>query len=208
MLMARPVLAAATSRSVWRDRKAGICSTSTASAVGAHCSGKCTSVSTGQPVFLAHLGEDRQARLQAQAALAVDRGAVGLVERGLIDQADAELAGQLDQRVAHLQRMGAAFEHARPGDQGQRPVVADGDVADGDGARRGHGAIISKIASNSGNWLRFPLELGSFWLRFPRVFRGNRPKIGFVFAKKIRCPPAAGIRQSQYNAICVFVRSR
>ena len=51
MLIARPVLAAATSRSVCRDRKAGICSTSTASATRAHCSGSCTSVSTGRPTL-------------------------------------------------------------------------------------------------------------------------------------------------------------
>jgi hypothetical protein len=35
-----PVSPAATSRSVWRDKKAGICSTSTASAAGAHWSGR------------------------------------------------------------------------------------------------------------------------------------------------------------------------
>ena len=46
---ARPVLAAATRRSVWRQRKAGIWSTSTASATAAHWSGSCTSVITGQP---------------------------------------------------------------------------------------------------------------------------------------------------------------
>ena len=35
------------------------------------------------------------------------------------------LRGQLDQRMAHLQRMGAALERARPGDERQRPVIAD-----------------------------------------------------------------------------------
>ena len=50
MLMARPVAAAASSRSVWRDRKAGICSTSTASATGAHCASEWTSVRVGRPV--------------------------------------------------------------------------------------------------------------------------------------------------------------
>ncbi len=52
------------------------------------------------------------------------------------------LAGQLDQRVAHLQRMRAAFQHARARDQGQRPVVADGDIADMDVAGLGHGPLI------------------------------------------------------------------
>ena len=50
MLTARPVRAAATIRSVWRQRKAGICRMSTTSAAGAHWSISCTSVSTGRPV--------------------------------------------------------------------------------------------------------------------------------------------------------------
>src|SRR4051812_12406741 len=48
-LTARPVRAAASIRSVWRDRKAGICSTSATSATGAACSGAWMSVSTGTP---------------------------------------------------------------------------------------------------------------------------------------------------------------
>src|SRR4051812_37802004 len=47
---ARPVLPAARSRSVWRQRKAGICKTSATSAAGAHCDASWTSVSTGRPV--------------------------------------------------------------------------------------------------------------------------------------------------------------
>ena len=34
---------------------------------------------------------------------------------------------------------GAAFQRARPGDQRQRPVIAEREVADMDGARRFHG---------------------------------------------------------------------
>ena len=86
MLTGLPVAPAASSRSVWRHRKAGICSTSTTSATGAHCSVSCTSVSTGRPVRLAHFGEDRQPGLEPDAARAADRGAVRLVERGLVDQ--------------------------------------------------------------------------------------------------------------------------
>ena len=44
-----PVLAAATSKSVWRERKAGICNTSATSATGAHCHDSCTSVKMGKP---------------------------------------------------------------------------------------------------------------------------------------------------------------
>src|SRR5688500_18319633 len=45
-----PVAPAATSKSVCRHRNAGIWSTSTTSAAGAHCSGRWTSVSSGSPV--------------------------------------------------------------------------------------------------------------------------------------------------------------
>ena len=48
-LTARPVSAAATRRSVCRQRKAGICNASTASATGAHWPLSCTSVMTGRP---------------------------------------------------------------------------------------------------------------------------------------------------------------
>ncbi|MNN88629.1 hypothetical protein D3C81_2063360 [compost metagenome] len=50
MLIALPVAAAASSRSVWRDRKAGICSTSTASATPSHWASEWTSVRVGRPV--------------------------------------------------------------------------------------------------------------------------------------------------------------
>src|SRR5688572_11537232 len=49
MFTAFPVAPAASSRSVWRQRNAGICKTSATWATAAHWSGRCTSVSTGSP---------------------------------------------------------------------------------------------------------------------------------------------------------------
>ena len=50
-MRALPILAAtATMKSVCRQRKAGVCSTSTTAATAATCSFSCTSVSTGRPV--------------------------------------------------------------------------------------------------------------------------------------------------------------
>ncbi len=43
------------------------------------------------------------------------------------------------ERVAHLQRVAAALQRARPGDERHRPVIAEREVADMDGARRFHG---------------------------------------------------------------------
>ena len=73
-----PVRAAAIRRSVWRQRKAGICNTSTASATCAHCSASCTSVSTGRPVvslISAKIGR-ASARPSPRALLALVRFAL------------------------------------------------------------------------------------------------------------------------------------
>ena len=128
-LIARPVRPAATSRSVWRQRKAGICSTSTASAAGAHWSGACTSVSVGRPGLRAHLGEDAEALRHADAARRGGAGAVGLVEAGFVDDGHAGGGGDFAQRRGDFQRMGAGFDLAGAGDQDERQVVGDGDVA-------------------------------------------------------------------------------
>ena len=77
-LTARPVAAAASSKSVWRQRNAGICSTSTTSATVAAWSLSCTSVSTGTPTssltrcrFLrpASIGWPRKASMDVRLAL-------------------------------------------------------------------------------------------------------------------------------------------
>ncbi|MOA19233.1 hypothetical protein D3C78_1395990 [compost metagenome] len=53
MLITAPVLAMATTRSVWRERKAGNWMMSQTLATAAACSGSCTSVMTGTlKVFL------------------------------------------------------------------------------------------------------------------------------------------------------------
>ncbi len=70
MLTTRPVSAAAISRSVWRHRKAGICSTSTTGATRGALPGFVHVGDDGQAQALADLGEDRQRRVEADAALA------------------------------------------------------------------------------------------------------------------------------------------
>ena len=50
-LIGFPVRAAATSRSVWRERKAGICRTSRTRAAASACAGSWMSEITGRPVF-------------------------------------------------------------------------------------------------------------------------------------------------------------
>ena len=50
MFTGTPVAAAAIIRSVWRHKKAGVCSMSTTCPANVACSGVCTSVNTGSPV--------------------------------------------------------------------------------------------------------------------------------------------------------------
>ena len=84
---ALPVAPAATSRSVWRQRNAGICSTSTTSAAGAHCSGRCTSVRIGRPGRGADAVERGEPLVQARSAMRARVRAIRLVEARLEDDA-------------------------------------------------------------------------------------------------------------------------
>ena len=81
---------------------------------------------------LAHFGQDRQRPLQAQATFAAQAGAVGLVEAGLVDQANSELVRDFLDRLRHFKRVLAQFERAGPRDQGEGPIIGDVEFADFD----------------------------------------------------------------------------
>ncbi len=80
----------------------------------------------GQARGLADFGEDRQRRFEPDAPRAAAGGAVGLVERGLEDETDVASRGDLLQRRGHFERVGAAFELAGAGDEGERQIGAEG----------------------------------------------------------------------------------
>ena len=80
--------------------------------------------------FFPQLGEDRKRVVEADAALTLGAGAVRLVERGLIDEANPEPRGEFLQRRSHLKGVCAAFQRARPGDQGERQRIAEARLAD------------------------------------------------------------------------------
>ena len=92
MLTTRPVLAAATSRSVCRQRNAGICRTSATSAAAAACDGSWMSVTIGTLNRALDRAEDAQALASAGSAERAARRAVGLVVRRLEDERDAARA--------------------------------------------------------------------------------------------------------------------
>jgi hypothetical protein len=78
-----------------------------------------------KPGRLADLGEDRQRLLEADPARAPGARAVRLVEGGLEDEPGAEPAGDPGERARAFERMGPAFELARPGDDRQPAPVGD-----------------------------------------------------------------------------------
>ncbi|MGY4370999.1 hypothetical protein ACVW1A_007064 [Bradyrhizobium sp. LB1.3] len=81
-------------------------------------------------------GKDRQRLRQPKTPRSRRAGAIGLVERGLVDEADLQPRGDFLQRGGHLQRMLAAFELARPGNDRDRQIIAELDRANGDDRRR------------------------------------------------------------------------
>ena len=89
-LIGRPVPAAASSRSVCRARKAGIWSRSTTSAIGSAWWVSWTSVVTGRPVSALTRSKTFRPSVDARPAEARHRSPVGLVERRLEDERDAQ----------------------------------------------------------------------------------------------------------------------
>src|SRR6202008_2861180 len=80
-----------------------------------------------------------------RAAVAVDRGAVGLVVGRLVDERDAAIGGDAHQALGGQKSVPFFLEGTRPADRGQRPPPADRDGADGDRPCR-HGAVCSSAA--------------------------------------------------------------
>ena len=125
-LTTRPVFAAATTRSVWRQRKAGICSTSRTSAAGATCLDGMDVGEHRNPERFLHLGEDAEPFVETGAAEGGDRGPVRLVVGCLEDERDTETPLQMrHQPFGAAQRRGLVLDHAGTGDEDERPFPAD-----------------------------------------------------------------------------------
>src|SRR6185312_367095 len=69
-----------------------------------------------------------EALLQPRPAVALDRGAVGLVEAGLEHIGQAEVGAGRLQLAAHRQRQVDSLQHIESGDHGQGLAFADADV--------------------------------------------------------------------------------
>ena len=69
---------------------------------------------------VAHLAQDAQPLAEPRSAVAVDRRAVGLVVRRLVDERHAPVRRDLRQSLGRHQRVLLVFDRARPADQHQR----------------------------------------------------------------------------------------
>ncbi len=93
-----------------------------------------------QAGLLPRRSQDPEALLHPGPAERIQAHAIGLVEGSLEDGGDAELLAQTGHRARHRQRHLAGFEHARSGDERERPAAADSDIA------HLHGTAISMLS--------------------------------------------------------------
>ena len=126
--------AAASIKSVWRQRNAGICRMSTTSPAMAACVSVWTSVSTGTPNSARTLPRISRPASSPMPAKRFGGRAVGLVEAGLEDVENAERGAGFLERGGDLQAELFVFNHARPGDEKQPArrieVFPDGGVVE------------------------------------------------------------------------------
>ena len=139
MLTTRPVCAAATSRSVWRHRNAGICRTSATSAAGARLR---RLVDVGQDRH-AERGldgrQDAQPFVEARAAERAPGRAVGLVEGGLEDERHAERASAISTSVRPGRAACASLSMTHgPAMRTNGRSATDDDASELDGCHGGH----------------------------------------------------------------------
>src|SRR3546814_295878 len=73
--------------------------------------------------------------LEARPAVALERGAVGLIETGLEHEGQVELGGNLLQVARRLQRQARVLQHVQPEDAEERLAPADRQVPLAEGER-------------------------------------------------------------------------
>jgi hypothetical protein len=90
----------------------------------------------GQAEFFADVGKDRQRAVESHAAPSPEARPVGLVETRLVDEANADAAADFLEPARYVEGVIPALHLARTGDQRERKIVAEADVADRDMAIR------------------------------------------------------------------------
>ena len=103
----------------------------------------------GQSNHGADFRKDRKRLFQPDAALGGAAGAVGLVKRGLVDEADLQPRGDLLQGAGDFQRMCATLELARARDDRNRQIIAEFDRSDVND-RRGLALALNGVSFVSG----------------------------------------------------------
>ena len=121
-----PVRAAATMRSVWRERNAGIWMTSTTSATRSACEGSWMSVRIGSPVRAFTSASVRRPDSRPGPRNDCPGCPIGFVVRGLEDRAERRTGPAIPlMRSASSEACARALDDARPGDEGDRTAAPD-----------------------------------------------------------------------------------
>ena len=183
-------------KSVCRHRKAGVCNTSTTAATGLISS---ICVHVGQyrhaDLFL-DVGQDLQPLFHAQAAKRVAGRAVGLVERRLVDEWNAERRRDFLQHAGGIERHLLRLDHARAGDQEKWLFQPDFESAQLHAAFLSLAACLCASAAlmkamNSG-WPSRGVDLNSGWYCTPTYhgwhvrLRGNSMISRQIFGRRAR----------------------
>ena len=111
-------------KSVWRHRKAGVCSTSTTARPRPISSSRVHVGEDRHAELALHLGQDLQALVDARAAERRAARAVGLVVARLEDEGDAERGGDLLQRGRRRRSAAARTRRRRGRRSGRRAARA------------------------------------------------------------------------------------
>ena len=175
MLTMRPVLAAATSRSVCRHRNAGICRTSATSAAGAACEGSWMSVRIGTPSRALIAAEHAQPLVEAGAAKRAARRAVRLVVGGLEDERHRQPCGHVARACSASSTACASLSMTHgPAMQHERAAAAERQRAKLDGD---HAAHYRQVRTGSGQGGEMPVCQPASATRAARyrALRDDRP---------------------------------
>ena len=125
MFTGLPLAATAWMKSVWRARKAGVCSTSTTSATGAICGMSWTSVRTGTPSSSRTLARMRSPSSMPGPRKLLSDERLALSKLDLKMKLDAELVGDRLEPLGGSQLQLLAFDHAGAGDEEEGLVEPD-----------------------------------------------------------------------------------
>ncbi len=196
MFTGLPVAATAEMKSVWRQRNAGVCSTSTMAAAASISSSSCTSVNTGTPSSLRTAPRISRPLSMPSPRKDLMRAAIRLVVGRLVDERDAERGGDLLQLAGGVEGELARFDHAGARYDKERAIQSDFEAAQVHQRDRFDSAglapdsrVAIPVKQPTGPLLRRPRAPG---YQKQRLIKPNLEPAQVHAIRLRRCSPAAG----------------